>query len=107
MSREPSSEPRPRDRALELLDFEDLHRLLKIAPRTARNWISAGIVPPPIKVGPGRRKLLRWRRAEIEAWIEKGCPLPEVKRPRAGGRVRKYQEAPRAGLSSQGGTDGR
>jgi predicted DNA-binding transcriptional regulator AlpA len=35
---------------------------------------AAGRVPPCVRLGIGRRKIVRWRRAEIVAWIEAGCP---------------------------------
>jgi predicted DNA-binding transcriptional regulator AlpA len=31
---------------------------------------AAGKIPPPVKLG----RAVRWRRAEVVAWIEAGCP---------------------------------
>jgi predicted DNA-binding transcriptional regulator AlpA len=51
--------------ACELLTAADLCSLLKLDPRTLRVLRHEGRVPEPIKLG----RSLRWRRAEIEAWI--------------------------------------
>lgn len=44
--------------------------LCGVSERTIRRWADTGLLPPPVKL-PGVR---RWRRAEIEAWVEAGCP---------------------------------
>ena len=51
--------------ACELLTAADLCSLLKLDARTLRVLRHEGRVPEPIKLG----RSLRWRRAEIEAWI--------------------------------------
>jgi predicted DNA-binding transcriptional regulator AlpA len=35
---------------------------------------AAGRVPPCVRLGIGKRKIVRWRRAEVVAWIDAGCP---------------------------------
>jgi predicted DNA-binding transcriptional regulator AlpA len=57
----------PAHRALtcELLTAAELCSLLKLDARTLRVLRHEGRVPEPIKLG----RSLRWRRAEIEAWI--------------------------------------
>lgn len=52
--------------ACELLTAADLCALLKLDARTLRVLRHEGRVPEPIKLG----RSLRWRRAEIEEWIE-------------------------------------
>lgn len=41
---------------------------------TSERWIwdkhNAGRLPKPVRIG----RLVRWRRSDIEAWIEAGCP---------------------------------
>jgi predicted DNA-binding transcriptional regulator AlpA len=49
----------------ELLTAADLCALLKLDARTLRVLRHEGRVPEPIKLG----RSLRWRRAEVEAWI--------------------------------------
>jgi len=49
----------------ELLTAADLCSLLKLDARTLRVLRHEGRVPEPIKLG----RSLRWRRAEVEAWI--------------------------------------
>jgi excisionase family DNA binding protein len=53
-----------------LLGAEDVARLLSVAPRTVWKMDAAGKIPRPIRLG--RRTL--WRRAELEEWVEGGCP---------------------------------
>ena len=53
-----------------LLTVRDLIKLTGFS----RTWIFSakdrGAMPEPIRVG----KILRWRRADIEFWIDCGCP---------------------------------
>jgi excisionase family DNA binding protein len=53
-----------------LLPVEDVARLLSVKPRTVWKWAACGRVPRPVKIG-GRTL---WRRAELEEWVEGGCP---------------------------------
>ena len=59
------STPAQRAPACELLTAADLCSLLKLDARTLRVLRHEGRVPEPIKLG----RSLRWRRAEVEAWI--------------------------------------
>ncbi len=59
------STPAQRAPTCELLTAADLCSLLKLDARTLRVLRHEGRVPEPIKLG----RSLRWRRAEIEAWI--------------------------------------
>ena len=52
----------------ELLTAAELCSLLKLDARTLRVLRHEGRVPEPIKLG----RSLRWRRAEVEAWIAGG-----------------------------------
>ncbi|NUP97426.1 MAG: helix-turn-helix domain-containing protein [Planctomycetaceae bacterium] len=61
----PGSTPAQRAPTCELLTAADLCSLLKLDARTLRVLRHEGRVPEPIKLG----RSLRWRRAEIEAWI--------------------------------------
>ena len=51
--------------ACELLTAKDVCALLKLDARTLRVLRHEGHVPEPIKLG----RSLRWRRADIEAWV--------------------------------------
>jgi predicted DNA-binding transcriptional regulator AlpA len=53
-----------------LLDLEDLARLLARSPQTIRRDLrrNPDAVPPRLQL-PGT-KLLRWREADVEAWID-------------------------------------
>lgn len=61
----------------ELLDVATVAKFCGCSARTVRRLSDAGRMPPPIRLG----SLVRWRRAELEAWIDAGCPSQQ-----AGGR---------------------
>ena len=59
------------DVAAELLDVKAVASLLGgCSTRHVIRLADAGRMPRPIKLGA----LIRWRRAELEAWIAAGCP---------------------------------
>jgi len=62
--------PTPIAAESELLTIEQLVSLLSIGERTLWRYARSGRAPAPIKIGA----LVRWRRAEVMAWIEAGCP---------------------------------
>jgi len=47
--------------------------LLECTDRHARRLADTGLAPPGFKVGV----LRRWRKAEIDAWFDAGCPSME------------------------------
>lgn len=51
--------------------------LVGIRPRTWRRMSRSGVAPAPVKLGKGERPMIRFRRAELEAWLEAGCPIVE------------------------------
>jgi len=53
-----------------LLTAEALGGLLGVARCTVWTWHSSGRIPLPVKIGG----VTRWRRSEIEAWLEAGAP---------------------------------
>ena len=55
-----------------LITAEEAAAALRVSERTLWRLLSAGKVPPPVRIGRNSR----WRRAEIEGWIELGCPAP-------------------------------
>lgn len=54
----------------ELLDVVTVAELCGCSARTVRRLADAGRMPRPLRLG----SLVRWRRAELEAWIGAGCP---------------------------------
>ena len=54
-----------------LIDAHAVADLLGISARSFRRMNDTGRAPRPIRVGP---RLIRWRRDEIAAWIDAGCP---------------------------------
>ncbi len=53
----------------ELLGIPELQGLLKCSRRAVIRWRDNGTLPPALKLG----RLVRWRRGDVEAWIENGC----------------------------------
>jgi predicted DNA-binding transcriptional regulator AlpA len=58
-----------------LLSAETLANCLQISLRTLWRMRSAGRLPPPIRLGGA----VRWRAADIEAWVAAGCPESPLK----------------------------
>lgn len=56
--------------SVELLDVRAVAEMLDCSARHVYRLADAGRLPRPIKLGA----LVRWRRAELEAWIDAGCP---------------------------------
>ena len=54
-----------------LLSTATVARLLEVSRATLLRMVSAKEFPPPIHVGVGgRRRHPRWRRRDVEAWVE-------------------------------------
>ncbi len=66
------------ENSLELLTTEEVARLAKVSPRTVTRWAEAGRIPKPIKIVPGQRGSVRWRRADLMDWIDGGCSPVQV-----------------------------
>ena len=54
-----------------LLCADDVAGMLRCSPRTVRRLAGSGRMPRPLKVG----RLVRWRRADMDEWIARGCPV--------------------------------
>jgi excisionase family DNA binding protein len=54
----------------QLLTALDVAVLLGISKRQVWRLASAGQLPGRVKLG----RLVRWRQADIQKWIEAGCP---------------------------------
>ncbi len=57
----------------ELLTTSEAAQMLNVGQRTLARWSSAGWAPKPVKIVPGRRGTVRYRRSELLAWIGDGC----------------------------------
>ena len=53
----------------DLLKISDLLRILQIKRTTLHRWRVAGNFPPPICLSGPSKKLQRWRREDVEAWL--------------------------------------
>jgi predicted DNA-binding transcriptional regulator AlpA len=59
------------DKAGLLIDTKVTSQLLNVSPRTLSRLDQLGAIPQPVRVG---QNMIRWRLAEILAWIDAGCP---------------------------------
>lgn len=68
----------------ELLGIPGMQDLLGgVSRRAVIRWRDNGTLPPALKVG----RLIRWRRSDIEKWIESGCvPFWQTQTPTRRGR---------------------
>ena len=62
-----------------LIDSVELALLMGVATSTVKRWSRNGDMPKGRRVGP---RLLKWDRAEIQTWMDAGCPRAEgINRP--------------------------
>jgi excisionase family DNA binding protein len=66
--------------AIALITVKEVSEMLGISERTIYRLSDAGDMPSPVKLGSS----VRWRRKELESWIDNGCP-----KGKAGKRSRK------------------
>jgi excisionase family DNA binding protein len=55
--------------AAALLDVRAVATLLDCSARHVYRLTDAGRMPPPVRIGA----LVRWRRADVQEWIDGGC----------------------------------
>jgi len=53
-----------------LITVDEVAAMLQVSQRTVYRFSDIGRIPRPIKLGGS----VRWRRSDILAWIEEGCP---------------------------------
>lgn len=53
-----------------MLTAADVAALLACSTKTVYRLADRGALPRPVRLGG----LLRWRRGEIDQWIDEGCP---------------------------------
>jgi predicted DNA-binding transcriptional regulator AlpA len=63
----------------ELLTTKQAAALAGCGERTFWAWSRSGLAPAPLKIGLGLRPAVRYRRADILAWIAAGCPRVDGK----------------------------
>jgi excisionase family DNA binding protein len=54
-----------------LIDARELARLLAVSLRHVHRMLAAGELPDPVRLG----RALRWRRVDIEAFVDAGCDM--------------------------------
>jgi excisionase family DNA binding protein len=55
-----------------LITLDELARMMGVSKRTIARRSADGSIPRPVRIGGATR----WRRHEVEAWIDAGCPSP-------------------------------
>ena len=63
----------------ELLSTKEAAQLAGVGERTWWSWSRSGLAPRPLQIGHGVRPAIRYRRSEIMAWIQAGCPRVDGK----------------------------
>ena len=56
-----------------LLTVKEVAEMLGLSERTVYRLADSGTMPRPVKLGAA----VRWRRSELEEWIEEGCPASQ------------------------------
>ena len=51
-------------------DVDAIAELLGCSSRHVRRLADSGAMPRPIHIG----RLVRWRKADVDAWLAAGCP---------------------------------
>lgn len=59
-----------------LITAAEAARLMDCGTRSLWRWSRSGVAPAPVKIGSA----VRYRRDEILAWIEAGCPRVDGKK---------------------------
>ena len=54
-------------REFDLIEREEVTRLIDVHPATLRRWAAKGVFPKPLKISTR----IYWRRIDIEAWLDK------------------------------------
>jgi excisionase family DNA binding protein len=55
----------------ELLTIAEVSTMLNLGKRTVCRWAAEGKMPQPVRLA---RRAVRWRRADLLDWIDRGCP---------------------------------
>ena len=59
-----------------LISADELSTILNVSKRTIWRLLSGKRLPEPLRIGGS----VRWRREQIDRWIEQGCPPVDSKR---------------------------
>ena len=69
----------------QLLTLRQVAELCGVSERTLWGWARSGISPGPYKFGSNKQSIVRYSRAEYEAWLQDGCkPVNKEKTDQAG-----------------------
>lgn len=55
---------------MELMNVRQVAGTIKLSQRTIWKLLAAGKMPRPVRI----MRAVRWRAAEIDEWIRRGCP---------------------------------
>lgn len=62
-----------------MYDVDAIAELLGCSSRHVRRLADMGAMPRPIHIG----RLVRWRKADVDAWLNAGCPSCRTSKARA------------------------
>lgn len=57
----------------DLLSVNQVAKLCNVAPQSIYRWASSGMLPKPCRLGRGKNRTIRFRRADIEKWLSESC----------------------------------
>ena len=55
---------------MDLMTVKDVATKLQLSPRSIWRMADGGMLPAPVRL----MRSIRWRRSEIDLWIDLGCP---------------------------------
>jgi predicted DNA-binding transcriptional regulator AlpA len=58
-----------RQARLRLADLRTVASLVAMCPRTVMRQVVAGAFPAPMRIGTGKKRLLRWTFVSLESWL--------------------------------------
>ncbi len=62
---------------LQLISIKIAAAMSNVTPKTFARWESLGLTPASIHIGKTKAKTKRYRKADIELWVDLGCPPRE------------------------------
>lgn len=60
-----------------LMTTREVSELTGIPLRTLARYVATGLAPQPVRIGHGPNPSVRFRRRDIEEWIDARCPKQE------------------------------
>jgi excisionase family DNA binding protein len=71
-----------------LLSADEVAEVLGVRPRTISSWVTQNRIPY-IKLGEGRKSLVKFNPKRLNQWLEEQAHEPEPEVPKTPGRLKK------------------